>query len=64
MQNLQLLNEIQNKYVEHFELAGERSPELMIQILSQMVMKERNEKQFYKILATQKQREKHYENYQ
>lgn len=62
MNHLPLINEIFDKYSEYFEIAGERSPELMIQILAQMVEKERDEKQFYKILACEKKRERWYEN--
>ena len=58
-----LINDIETKYAEHFDMAGDKAPALMNQILSQMVLKERNEKQFYKDLATQKQRERRYENH-
>ncbi len=64
MQNLPLLNEIYEKYSEHFEMAGDRSDELLVQILLQMVERERNHTQYYKLLACEKQRERRYENYQ
>ncbi len=39
--NRSIISEINNKYSEWFEMAGENSPDLMIGILSNMLAKER-----------------------
>jgi len=49
MNSQELISEILEKYGEHFERVGdEESPRLMISILSQMVLKEREKTSFYK----------------
>lgn len=48
MKPMQLINELYDKYDEWFEVAGDQSPLLMNQVLAQMVIKEREDKEFYK----------------
>lgn len=53
----ELLNELSSKYGEWLEMAGEGSPVLMNQILANILLRERSEKEFYKkiVIGRQKQ---------
>lgn len=51
-----LFAEIFDKYGEWIEMAGENTPDLMIEILSSMVIKEREKNEFYKLRIDYEQR--------
>lgn len=42
-----IISEIQNRFGEWVEMAGEQSPDLMINILCKMVIQEREKNEYY-----------------
>ena len=55
MNKQQLIQSINNKYSEYFEMEGEKSPSLMIDILAGLLIKERATVEYYKKLNESKQ---------
>jgi hypothetical protein len=48
MQQKELIEEIQSKYSEWFEIAGDNSPALLINILTMLLVKANEENDYYK----------------
>jgi len=48
MQQIDIINEIENRFGEWLEHAGEKSPELLVHLLCTMVIKERELNLYYK----------------
>lgn len=42
-----ILNEVEKRFGEHLEMAGEDAPRLMISILCRMLIKEREKTEYY-----------------
>lgn len=50
-----ILHEVEERFGEHLEMAGESSPQLLISILCRMLIKEREKTEYYtKVLRCQR----------
>jgi hypothetical protein len=47
-----IIREVEDKFGEHLEMAGEEAPLLMISILARMLIKEREATEYYKRIFT------------
>lgn len=51
MKTEEILDELIEKYGEWLEMAGDNAPNLLIEIMSKLLLQEREEKEFYKKVA-------------